>query len=126
MKSLPDHCGERFTDDQRHRQFLAQFPNQCGGVRLAGFHLAAGKFPASAQTPAHGPPSDTFDNGGVNASILGNVITLTWAGTSSPNDFRAVYNIQTTGVPDSGSSLAMFGIGLFGLFRVKRFLRSNP
>jgi hypothetical protein len=70
--------------------------------------------------------SDTFGNGGVNASILGNVITLTWAGASSQNDFRAVYNIQTTGVPDSGSSLAMLGISLFGLFRVRRLLRSNP
>ncbi|MDP3068915.1 MAG: hypothetical protein Q8N18_01445 [Opitutaceae bacterium] len=67
-------------------------------------------------------------NPGLLSSLVGNLITITWAGggTFGPNmPLQATYNIgmQGVGVPDSGSTGLMFAgallIGMVGLRRLK-------
>jgi hypothetical protein len=51
---IPNHRAERRADFHLHREFLAQFADEGGFRRLPGIHLAAGKFPQSAEVLAQG------------------------------------------------------------------------
>lgn len=67
--------------------------------------------------------SDNFTSGGVNFSIAGDILTLTWVGTNSADGLRtAVFDIQTNAVPEP-AMLALLGIGL-AAFRFGRHKRA--
>jgi hypothetical protein len=63
---------------------------------------------------------DSFPSGGVTATVVGNVITLTWAGTNAPGSFRAVYDVAA--VPEPGTML-LVGSGLAAALRARRRAR---
>jgi hypothetical protein len=64
-----------------------------------------------------GKVADNFE-GGVNATLVGNTITLTWAGTHATNEtLTAVFNIT---VPEP-STLALLALGAFGLLACRKF-----
>ena len=71
--------------------------------------------------------SDDFINGGLNASIVGDIITLTWNGSYSPVDvlhgtYTAVFDVSSTStVPDNGFTVVLLGLALAGLISMKRF-----
>jgi len=73
------------------------------------------------------PVSDDFINGGVNALLAGDVITLTWAGSYSPDyvlhgTYTAVFDVSSSSaVPDGASTVALLGLALGGLGSMKRF-----
>jgi len=60
--------------------------------------------------------SDTFVNGGLSYNLVGEVLTVTWAGNelSSGWNYNAVFDITTTPVPEP-SNLLLLGAGLLGL-----------
>jgi len=60
--------------------------------------------------------SDSFNNGGISSEILGDTITLSWAGTDSGATLAiAEYNLQAVPLP---GALALFlpGLAVMGLF----------
>ena len=68
--------------------------------------------------------SDTFDDGGLNGSLSGDQITLTWPanlGDENPATMKAVFNIGAAGSVGSGSSVpepstwALMLLGFAGL-----------
>src|SRR5262245_5221034 len=65
--------------------------------------------------------ADSFNAGGMTASVVGNVITLTWAGGAvTPGTFRAVYDVAT--VPEPATML-LVGSGLAAALRARRRAR---
>lgn len=78
-------------------------------------------FTGTAMTPI----SDNFVNGGVNGSIAGDVITLTWAGIPEGSAlYTAVFTVNPASAPDGGSTVALLGLalGAFAMLR-RRFCR---
>jgi hypothetical protein len=63
---------------------------------------------------------DSFPTGGVTATVVGNVITLSWAGTNTPGAFRAVYDVAA--VPEPATML-LVGSGLAAALRARRRAR---
>jgi hypothetical protein len=64
---------------------------------------------------------DSFPTGGVTAVLVGNQITLTWAGTFTPGSFRAVYDVSAAAaVPEPGSLALLVGSGVVGLLKLRR------
>jgi hypothetical protein len=55
--------------------------------------------------------SDNFINGGVNATLIGDMITLDWAGPLSTGLFAAEFSLQARAVP-LPATLILFGSGL--------------
>jgi len=68
--------------------------------------------------------SDTFGYGGWSGSLVGDVITLNWAGgeVTDGQSFTAVYNVGTVAVPDGGSTLALLGMAMTSLALLRRKL----
>ncbi len=71
--------------------------------------------------------SDTFNNGGVNGTLAGDEITISWAGggTTGTGDFSATFNFVNTGsadpsVPDGGTTAGLLGLAMAGLGCLKR------
>ena len=63
--------------------------------------------------------SDTFGNGGVTASALGDTITLNWAGTNATGvTYAAVFNIGSTLQVPEPSTWALLGLGSVGMLGV--------
>jgi hypothetical protein len=59
--------------------------------------------------------SDTFANGGLSYNLVGDVLTVTWAGEDQSGwNYHAVFDITTTSVSEP-SSLLLLGAALLGL-----------
>ena len=70
--------------------------------------------------------SDTFDNGGVTASVSGDTITLNWAGTGVTNvTYSAVFDVGSAlQVPEPSTwALLVLGAGVLGLSLRRRAIR---
>lgn len=71
--------------------------------------------------------SDDFINGGIDATIAGDVITLNWDGSYSPNwvlhgTYTAEFNVSSSAAaPDGASTVALLGLALAGLGSMKGF-----
>lgn len=71
--------------------------------------------------------SDNFVNGGVSGALVGDTLTLGWAGTSAPAFYRADFDLTAavTSVPEPGT-LTIVVLGLAGLgFAARRRKRRN-
>jgi hypothetical protein len=71
--------------------------------------------------------SNNFINGGINASISGDVITLQWDGSYGPDEYvlrgtyTADFNVNSSAAaPDGASTIALLGLALAGLGSMKR------
>ncbi len=71
--------------------------------------------------------SDDFINGGIDASIAGDVITLNWDGSYGPDEYvlhgtyTAVFDVSSSAAaPDGASTVALLGLALAGLGSMKR------
>jgi hypothetical protein len=72
--------------------------------------------------------SDDYINGGIDASLAGDVITLAWNGSYGPDEYvlqgsySATFDVNSSvGVPDGASSVGLLGLALAGLGSMKRF-----
>lgn len=64
--------------------------------------------------------SDNFPTGGLTATLVGDTITVTWAGTNTPGNFTGVFDLAPAAVPEP-STIAAFGLlGACGLVYVRR------
>jgi hypothetical protein len=67
---------------------------------------------------------DAFDNGGVNATLIGDTITLDWAGTDGPAGFlrEATFSLTPNSAVPVPAALPLFatGLGALGLLGWRR------
>ncbi len=68
--------------------------------------------------------SDTFDDGGVTASILGDTITLNWGGSAPDNVYTAVFDVGSVlQVPEPSTWALVAGGALLAAFARRRLAR---
>jgi hypothetical protein len=58
--------------------------------------------------------ADTFPSGGVNAVLNGDTLTLTWAGTFTPGDFRAAFELASIPEPAPTAMAGLLFVGAVG------------